>query len=163
MLCVKCCPGRRDNIDGFGKLALLSYAPDLHVAHAEIAQAIGVTLNAAYALLRHGAGERHRTVSIAANGSWHPLRRGKESGRYGQKIGRVIRGQPLVFLDGRSYRIVIGVPDKSVHAGVDLVDFGIFGRHPPDGTDDPCGAALFNRSEANPQQPARSAVNGHSA
>ena len=50
----------RYDINAVRKLAAFGYLPDLHVAHAKVAQAIRVALNTTHALLGHSARKRHR-------------------------------------------------------------------------------------------------------
>lgn len=74
------------------------HLPDLRVAHAEIAQAIGIALNAAHPLLVH-------STRYACRGSPEP-------GSYRQGLADVGGRELLVFFDQFTDRVVVGLPDN---------------------------------------------------
>src|SRR5215471_1831466 len=63
----------RDYIDIFGQLAAIRDFSDLQIAHAQIAQAIGIALDTAYPLLGHHAWIRNGPVPIFSGSAGNAL------------------------------------------------------------------------------------------
>src|SRR5271157_3441306 len=72
----------RDDIQSFRELTALRYLHNLNIAHAEIAQAVGIALNTAHPLLGHGTRKWHSSVSVLASGARHARSRGQIPGKH---------------------------------------------------------------------------------
>src|ERR1700745_843977 len=86
---------RRDHVKSFRELAVVCHLFNLNVAYAEIAQAIGITLNAAHSLFAHGTGKRTRSVPFFARSARAPCRCRQEPGTYRQGLTEIGAREPL--------------------------------------------------------------------
>ena len=120
-----------DYVNVLRKLATLRYLPDLHVAHAEIAQAIRIALDTAHSLLGDSTRKGHRSVSVVSHSTGHTRDRRQIPGEHRQRFRPIKACQLLVFLDLGSDRVVESLPDKTLHPGVDPIHSCVFWNHMP--------------------------------
>ena len=74
--------GGCDNIHCLRKLVAFRHLSNLHIADAEIAEAVGVALNTAHSLLVHRTWIGHRPGAVLAHGAWDARSCGQEPGSY---------------------------------------------------------------------------------